>query len=387
MVKRGQSRHPGVVLLDPDHEHPNWRARYVDNTGKTRKVTLERVDAKTKETRLLWAKRLSEQLQRDRSDAKAGLLRSVEDLALSEAIKRYFTAHPRLAPRTRRAYEDAITTLAHGRERLTTGRLTAGVLVAWRTERSAVPKRVAKREGRRGEQRALSRLRSPHSVNRELRAAATILEFWRRAGLVKLSRDEIRDSLKREKATLERKSFLTPHQIRALLAAAASHDAATFTLNRKGERDALRYPAIAPLVRFLLLTGMRISEALAVEWSDVLDDRIHVRAVVSKTKQIRDVDLTVAPTALPPKHGKGRIFALSAGEARAAQRRVVTNFEWSPQALRRTCSTYFTNAFNAWRSAKSVGHSVIIAERHYAGLVKVAAGCETLEQAMGIAEM
>jgi integrase len=210
---------------------------------------------------------------------------------------------------------------------------------------------------------------------------------------VQLSRDEITEGLEAISAVTERRDFLRPEQIRELLAACAKHDAATFKITREehdGKREpgsTLRFSPITPLVRFLLLTGLRVSEALAVEWRDVDGDVLRMRAVVAKTKQTRDVDLSVAPTALPAKRGRptDRIFDFTADEVRAAQRRTIEDFdapEWSPQALRRTCSTYFTNAFNAWRSAKSVGHSVVIAERHYAGLVKVPTGVTTLEQAM-----
>lgn len=190
-------------------------------------------------------------------------------------------------------------------------------------------------------------------------------------------------------AVTERKTFLRPEQIRELLAACERHDAATFELQRDGTKHAPRYAPITPFVRFLLLTGLRLGEALAVKWGDVDGDVLRIRAAVSKTKQTRDVDLSVAPSAVPSNHGKAvdRIFYLTADEARAATRRLVDDFgapPFSAQALRGTCSTYFTCAFNAWRSAKSIGHSVVIAERHYAGLVKVPVGCGTLEAAMGL---
>jgi hypothetical protein len=35
-------------------------------------------------------------------------------------------------------------------------------------------------------------------------------------------------------------------------------------------------------------------------------------------------------------------------------------------------------------SARQLGHSVVIAERHYVGVVKVPAMARTLEQAMGL---
>lgn len=113
--RRRRTPHPGVVLIPPDSSaRIGWRARYTDATGKVRKVTLERIDAKTVETRRAWAVRLSEQLQRARSDAKAGVLRTFEDVLLTEAVTRYFEAHPRLTKQTRRGYQDAIGTLTSG---------------------------------------------------------------------------------------------------------------------------------------------------------------------------------------------------------------------------------------------------------------------------------
>jgi hypothetical protein len=167
---------PGVVLIKPNaNSRAGWRARYTDASGKVRKVTLERIDAKTADTRRVWAVRLSEQLQRVRSDAKAGVLRTYENVPLTEAVKRYVAAHPRLAVRTSVAYRDAVDTLARGREKMSTAQLTPAVLAAWRDERALAPTGSAK--GKRGEQRTLSRLRSPHSVNRELRAVATNIEY------------------------------------------------------------------------------------------------------------------------------------------------------------------------------------------------------------------
>ncbi|HKU37536.1 MAG TPA: hypothetical protein VJR89_05295, partial [Polyangiales bacterium] len=225
-------------------------------------------------------------------------------------MKRYFEAHPRLTKWTRRGYQDSIDTLTRGRERLTTMLLTPAVLAAWRDERVRAPKRSANRGGKRGEQRALSRLRSPHSVNRELRAVAAIVEYWRRSGLVRLTRDEIADALKRERAAVERRDFLRSEQIRELLQACAEHDADTFELTRK-EHDGSgtpgttpRYKPIGLFVRCLLLTGLRVSEALGIEWRDVEPERIHIRAAIAKTKQPRDVDLTVAPTALQLERGE-----------------------------------------------------------------------------------
>ena len=64
-------------------------------------------------------------------------------------------------------------------------------------------------------------------------------------------------------------------------------------------------------------------------------------------------------------------------------------FDW--QLLRSTCGTYLTNApgiFNAatvFMSAKQLGHSVAVAERHYLGVHRgIPREAHTLEAAMGL---
>jgi hypothetical protein len=59
--------------------------------------------------------------------------------------------------------------------------------------------------------------------------------------------------------------------------------------------------------------------------------------------------------------------------------------------LRATCGTYLTNApgifgaASAYRSAKQLGHSVAVAQRHYLGLIRgIPRDARTLEQAMQI---
>jgi integrase len=388
------------VLVKPDAEHPKWRAEWDDpDSGKRRRTTLERVDAKTFETREAWAVAKSEQLQRAHSDRNLGIARPI-DVTFPKATEAYIASGGKrggFEPGTVRTYTDALEAFASIVPVTLTRELTVAHLATFAESRRKTGKRIALAGGKRGATRARG-LRSVHSVNKELRAVKSFLRWARKAHGVQLSRDEIAEGLEAIRVVTERRDFLRPEQIRELLDACAKHDAKMFDLTRE-EHDGKREPGttpkfkpIAPFVRFLLLTGLRVSEALEVEWRDVEDDRIHIRAAVAKTKQIRDVDLSVAPTALPRKRraASERIFDFTADEVRAAQRRTIEDEdfdapEWSPQALRRTCSTYFTNAFNAWRSAKSVGHSVLIAERHYAGLVKVPAGVTTLEQAMGIA--
>jgi hypothetical protein len=82
-------------------------------------------------------------------------------------------------------------------------------------------------------------------------------------------------------------------------------------------------------------------------------------------------------------------FAPSCTRRRASAAPSPDVFTW--QALRRTCGTFLTNApgifgaASAYRSAKQLGHSVQIAEKHYLGLVRgIPRDARTVEAAMQI---
>jgi integrase len=372
--RTGNKQHPGVVLIRPHGRHRRWRARFRDASGKTRKVTLEDKDCKTQDTRLHWARKLSEQLQQQRSEVKAGIVRTGDDLPLVDAVERYFTAHPRLSTHTVRSYRTVSRTLIEGREHMSTKELTPAVLAAWRLERTSAKRSVAKPDGSKGQKRPTKQLRSAHSVNKDFRSLHVLLEWWRRQGMLVINTDDIGDALKPERTKTERKSFLTAVQIKELLAVCRRYD--------KQEK----YPAITPFIRFLALTGVRLNEGLLIEWADLEGDQIHVRAEIAKWQRARDVDLSVAKSAVSGKRGVGLMFGLTGGEVAAARKRLkaLGAPSWSPQGLRRTCSTFFCCAFGPWRAAKSLGHSVKVMEKNYAGLVKVPNGCKSLEQAMGI---
>jgi hypothetical protein len=93
--------------------------------------------------------------------------------------------------------------------------------------------------------------------------------------------------------------------------------------------------------------------------------------------------------------GKGSVFGVTRGEAKTAEKRLREEYGAPAgcnfQALRRTCGTYLTNApgifgaASAYRSAKQLGHSVAVAERHYLDVMRgIPREARTLEAAMQI---
>jgi len=414
-------KHPGVVLLAPDERARQWwRARFTDpDSGRTVRRTLDRT-LTTKAAREDYCVKLSERLGRRQRELEDGAVRAT-GMTLQAAIERYFTGHPRLRPMTLKVYRDASGKLIAwaGRARVRSADdLTRARLMAFREELVNEPKHAAARKGKRGQHRQLQERRSPHTVNRELRAARTVLGYLLELDLLsKLSHDDLRRALKRLPAPTDRLDYLKPKQLQKVLQAAQRHDAETFAKTRgehAGHRIAgttARYQPIAPFVAFCMLTGMRFGEAIALDWSQVdlaaLDSNgeaigeIYITSE-SKTAKARTVGLEVSPALRKlliaqrlMTGGTGSVFGLTRETARAAGKRLKTEygapaaFGW--QALRRTTGTFLTNApgifggASAFMSAKQLGHSVKIAEDNYVGLFRgIPRQARSLESAMQV---
>lgn len=425
--RRIRSPHPGVVLIKPDPEgrHPHWRARFEDpDAGKLVKVRLDPITLSTVEARRDWAIRKARELAKRRVELADGAVRAT-GTPFAECVDEYFKAHSELRKETINGYRTAADKLIawaskHGVQ--TADDLTRARLVAFRDSLIADPKRAAVQLGRRGQRQTSTQPRSAHSINRELRSARTVLGYLRDRDLfARLSHDDLRRALKRLPTTHERIEYLKPHELQKLLEAALRHDAETFKANRdehagRGTPGTTpRYEPIAPFVAFVLLTGMRFGEAIALDWRqvelDALDNEghkvgeIHLAGADTKTHHARTVGLEVSPAlhALLASMqlaagGMGPVFKLTRGTAEAAGKRLIAEyaapkaFGW--QMLRRTCGTFLTNApgifgaSSAYRSAKQLGHSVTVAERHYLDVARgIPREARTLEAAMQLEDV
>lgn len=423
--RRTRSPHPGVVLIrpDPDHGHPTWRARYTNpDTGRTVKERLDPVALRTIETRRDWAIRKSKALAKRRLELDGGAPPTT-GTALDAAIDRYFEDHTRLSAGTITTYRDATNKLKAWAARSglkSADDLTGPRLVAFRATLVKQPKHRAANGGKRGQYRPGGEPRSPYSVNRELRSVGVVLGYLRRLGLLpRLTSDDLRDGLQKLKAPPKRIDYRKPHELQRLLDAALRHDADTYAETRAehaGERprgSTARYTPIAPVIAAALVTGLRFGHLLDLQWSDVdleaLDgDGRPVGEIVpaggSMTKRTGVIGLEISPALRKmlaamklASGGKGAVFRMTRGEATAALKRLRSEYgapdgcTW--QAFRRTCGCYLTNApgifgaASAYRSAKQLGHSVAVAEKHYLDVVRgIPRDARTVEDAMQIAE-
>jgi integrase len=384
-------------------------------------VTIDPVAVSTREGRRDWAIRKSKAIAARRLELEGGAPPET-GTTLADALDRYFKDHPDLSAKTVEAYRSVSNKLkAWGKTSGVSSAdgLRASHLVAFRGSLLRERSKTRKAGGKRGEQVPTQRARSPHSINRDLRSANTVISYARRLGLLPhVTADQVRDGLQRVRAPLEPPEFLRATEVQKLLEAALRHDAVTFAATRaehagKGRPGTTpRYDAVAPLVAFLLLSGMRIGEALAFEWSAVdLEARdsagnrageIRLPPKITKTRMGRTVGLEVSSglhRMLAAMHlktgGKGQVFSLTRGQALAAHLRLTSEFgapkgcNW--HALRATTGTFLTSApgifgsASAYHSARQLGHSVQVAEAHYVGRVRgISADAKTLESAMGI---
>lgn len=428
--RRIRSPHPGVKLKRREGAKGTaWRAHYVDPaTGREVAVTLPS-ELTSATARTTWAKALAADLAAAKRDARPKPIGAPpEPVTIGDALDRYLAdAAHRLRRTTIETYGVAFAKLRawgeHERVKFTL-ELTPPRLASLRAWLVAAPKLAPARGAERGSRRAAGAPRSPVSVNRELRSVATLLTSWRRLGLVPLSSDEIADGLRRLPQDRDVPAYLASADLRRLLDASIRHDAETYALTR-AEHDGEappgstpRHPPIAAFVALVLATGMRRGEALALTWGDLdLDARdasgaavgeLRVRPEVAKTRMGRVVGLEVSPrvrkilAALRLRAGRdakpeARVFAwLTEGAIVAARQRLVQRYGAPPaftwQLLRSTCSTFLVNApsiygaASAFVAAKQLGHSVVVAERRYAGLLRgVPREAKNLDDAMQIA--
>ena len=420
--KRGQA-HPGVVLVAPGLRTKRWQGRYVDpDKGKTRWESVP-ATATTAEAREEWAKAKSRELLKRKAELAGGATRATGK-ALPEIIKRYYAAHPHLRAKTLEGYQGATKKLEEwaAAHLDSADELTRARMMEFRESLIRQPKRLTVKGGKRGQRADSAKPRSPERVNSEMRKVQTVLGYLVDAQLFpRLTRDDLRVSMKRIPVTSERIQHLRPSELAALLKAAAKHDAETYVETRAehaGEGRARigttpRYQPTAQFIAFVLLTGCRLGEGLGLEWSavdlDALDHdgrkvgEVHLTGAETKTRRARTIGLEVSPAlygmlkSMREQAGgddaAGSVFALSRGEAEAAVRRLLADYDapkrFTWQMLRRTCGTFLTNApgifgaASAYRSAKQLGHSVQVAEKHYVGLVRgIPPSAKTLDAAM-----
>lgn len=372
MPKR--SAHPGVYLLPPKRDgRKRWRAKWIDPDTRDWKYEPLPAAVTTKEGRRGWAIDQSSKLALRRAELAAGAHAMVPE-AIATAVQTYLDSCSRLRPRTVASYTATAERFKAWCSKAGVGKtteLTRGKLGAYRDWIVNTPRHAVVKGGKRGQRARTTETRSPRSINRQLTETHTMLSSWLDRDLLKLSERELKRNLKPVPSAEHRIVFYAREEI-------------------------ARLPLGEPFVRFVLLSGVRLGEALSltwkqVEWQGKGKARKPARLLLdatTKTRKARSVDLTICPSVtLPPEGAPGDLVWSKWNPGKAAAYSKARAFSW--QTLRRTCSTYLTcsalyGAATPWHAAKRAGHSLSVAESRYAGLVQVDPKAATLEQAMGI---
>jgi integrase len=429
--RRIRSQHPGVVIKQ--RKLPSgattYRARFTDpDTGREVYTSLDALGLSKREARTLWAKRKARTIATRRAELASGAPTKTQT-TFDAAITGYLQgAGKLLRASTLGTYTQAIEWLrvwANERGLAYVESFSPTLLTALKDALVAADKHVVQKGARRGTRKPAAAKRAPATTNTYLKNIKLLLNHFRARGLLPLlSKDAIGDALKPLPLPREQAEYLHPAQIRKLLEAAARHDAATFEETREEHAKRRirgttpRYAPIAQFTVFLLLTGCRRGEALALMWSDVdldaLDHdgrrvgEIRLKADATKTKHARTIGLEVSPALLAmlaamklklrPNDEKPYVFGgasaytvdlIETARARMIEEFDAPKFDW--QMLRSTCATYLTNAqgifgsATVFMSARQLGHSVAVAERHYLNVHRgIPREARTLEGAMQI---
>lgn len=422
--KRKGPKHPGVTILkeEPERRVPH-RVRYIDPDLNRMVKKVFPAHVKTLEQREQYAVLKSKELTIRKMELAKGAARAT-GTSLADALEKYYAAHKILNPGTvsiyRRATQRLIKWAAGPGKIKTADDLTRPKLMEFRTHIVNAPKLVAQAGEKPGTYAPTDEQRGANTINQDLRSTRTVLGYVRDLDLLpRLTHDDLRIALKRVGVDHDEIDFLKGAEIKGLLNAATKHDAQKFKLTA-AEHDRLkpigttaRFDPIAPFTLFVLLSGTRIGEALGLQWEDVDLDAVDMAGnksveiklgpAATKTRRGRTIYLDVSPALqallakMKPKVAAGSIFRRTPGMAKRGLERLRVNgapdsVTW--HVLRATCGTYLTNApgiygaASAYRSAKQLGHSITVAEKHYLGLVRgIPATAKTLEAAMGVEKL
>lgn len=398
--------------------------RYTPRGGKRKRIVL----GKYPDTTLARARaEASEHRGRIYSGADPAAERTaarIQGETLTDVVDRYIAEHAETwKPSTAKTYLSAIGRFtewaASSRVKLASD-VTPATLAAYRAHAVKLPRRVKAKGGSRRDVVSTGERRGASAINCDLRATKTMLQALRKAGRLPSigGSDAITDNLQLLTVEQAKPDPLKVAQLRKLLGACENHDAATWTMTRSEAQGMVeigqtpRHEPVGPLVVLMLLSGMRLGEALDLRWEDVdlQEGLILVRA--RKTHQERKIDLGVSPAlgrllAVMGDAVEGaHVFNHTEATAGSARLRLISDYRapaflWSTRnsrpgersapTLRSTCGCYLTcapsiyGAASLYMASVRQGHSAEVAQKHYLGaLTRIPKDATTLESAMQI---
>jgi integrase len=434
MARRKQhvrSPHRGVIIVERKIKSGiMYSARYKDPlTGKVVQKVIDSVDNRTDQARRMYCILLSENIHRKLSAIGCG-----DELATHTPIKAAtaeFIAHcvtKKLRPATVTHYRYAMTVFEEwaAKRNLNYVEKIRKADLDWLQDfLLAYKKTMPRLGGRVGDRVATEESIAKTTITGILKPIKIMCRRWRAKGWLKIELDDVALGLKLPPAPKREIGFLEESDCRKLLEAALAHDAERNdkAIVLKGKPYPVgsipKYMSVAPIFLFYLLTGFRRNEAFHLQWSMIDLDasdyqgqkvgEIRLPATVTKTKTPRTVGLEVCPSVRAllaamaiGTRSEGYVFGdgdkpVHNNYLQYAIDRLISLYgvrEFSLQNLRQTTSTFLTNApgiyagASVYRSARQLGHSVEIAEKHYIDDRRhISRDARTLERAMQIEDL
>lgn len=371
-----RSPHPGVKLVSRRRSSGiTHYGRVLQPDGRWKDTNLNELGLRSARDRRLWAERESRKIYETRRSVALGLAPPART-PLRDAQKRY------LADASARLKDATMLTYVKEAERL----------VSWLERRGLAHTEAVTPELLWGYREELvAKRKAPSTLERWLYTAKALLDWWRKAGFTPgLTSDAISDALEPPPVIDTPPVVYKPAQLRALLEAAIAEG---------------WEPACS--ISLYLLSGMRFGELCALTWGQVDLEALPGGEIriggESKTGIARSIDLSIIPAAkkileaLPRRAPRVCPWIRTANAAsttvfRLRRKAKLPEFTW--QHLRETSATYQACAPSVWgaasayRTARQLGHSVAIAEKHYLGVLRgIPPEARTLEAAMGIEDL
>lgn len=414
--------HPDVKVRERKRDGRKfWTARYRHpETGERVEEYFSKLKLHTEAQREAWAmKKQAEILAAVHGLTPKGQPippEPVQSVTVEKAFELFFGRREGdLAEKTIQGYQTSAKVFRswcddHGIERL--DQLTPAVLDEFRDDAARMNAYTSAKEEKSGVKTESTRRLSRASVNKLLSHVRIFLKKWCRMELVDLRWDRVSDTLKKTREEKTNPVYLRPAQVRQLLRACIAHDEKTHDMTRKEKAKGIRgktpkFPPIAPYMLAMVLSGARAREMSELSWAEVdPEDGIHLDPARVKTRHARIVTYKESPKlkellkALGENRGDAtHVFGpgwtpLTLPTVQAARKRLLSDFKaptFDYPTLRKTCGTYLTCApaiyegASAFLSAKRLGHSVTIAEKHYVGVVSdIPKNQHTLDAVFGI---
>jgi integrase len=378
---RSSRRHKGVRLLVlADGRNV---ARWNDPaTRSLRQESLDRLGLTTERARTEWAVKKAAELVKARYGLSLALTEA-EPLAIGEAVERYNKSKP-VASATLSARKVPLEAFVEFCGRCGIRRLEELTIRRLVPLREAIVNDSSRKESTR---------------NLTLGIVAAFLRWANEnENTPLLPLEKIRLFARPIDQPREAIRFLRPNELRAVLAAAVASDAAGIRQRRP----------VAGFVLALFLTGARFAEVAGLRWREVDFEAGEIRLPAERVKTRTARSIPFAPT---PALG-ALLRALAAKGAapdalvfdplwhhpvwrdHCARLQKEAGVAFSPHTLRRTAGTVLACApgvfggASAFLAAKRLGHSVQVAERHYAGALNgLPADARTLEAAAGVEDL